>query len=99
MTTVRNYIPQQLRKYTKPGKDTMSDTLDINIYTSALQFLLIYNTKLDKNRYLEVDPMTTINARCPRDSDDIITLNTNLILDPKIVDYRNETDKLIKLGP
>ncbi len=86
MTKIQSYIPPNLQRYVNPSKQnpdtpdiiTYSNTLDMSIYTSARQFRLIWNTKIDKNRYLEVDPLTPITARCPRDSDDPPQLSPEL---------------------
>ena len=50
-------------------KDT-SETIDTSVYSSFRQFRLIWNTKLGKDRYLELDPSTGLQARFPKHHDD-----------------------------
>jgi len=66
VAAVRNYIPKNLWHYIKPNKTTPSETLDTCVYNSSRQFRVIWNTKLGKNRFLDIDPITPMEARFPR---------------------------------
>lgn len=84
VAAVRNYIPRKLWYYIKPNKGTPSDkrspspgpvkglgeTLDTRVYTTGRQFRLVWNTKLGKNRFLIIDPITPIGATFPRQPGD-----------------------------
>lgn len=71
MTAVRNYIPTKLWHFTKPSETKRSETLDMSVYSSGKEFRLIWNTKIGKNRYLDVDPCTGLQARFPTGTNDI----------------------------
>jgi len=74
---VRNYVPKELWYFTGPdGKQ--HETIDMSVYSSGKEFRLIWNTKMDKNRYFDVDPMTGIEARFPRLDGDPVDMDENL---------------------
>ena len=61
---VRKHVPQNL--WTFHHNDSNHSTIDPSVYSSGREFRLIWNTKLNKNRFLDVDGSTGINARFPR---------------------------------
>lgn len=59
-------------------KKDLSETIDTCVYSSFRQFRLIWNTKLGKDRFLDIDPSTGTQARFPKNHDDPDILDDNI---------------------
>ena len=73
---IRNYVPKELWHYIHDNKS--HQTIDMSVYASGKEFRMIWNTKMDKNRFLDIDPRTGLEARFPRDYDDPIIISEEL---------------------
>jgi DNA polymerase IIIc chi subunit len=59
-------------------KKNTGETIDTCVYSSFRQFRLIWNTKLGKDRFLEIDPSTGLQARFPKNPNDPNNLPDNV---------------------
>ena len=51
-------------------KKDQGETIDTCVYSSFRQFRLVWNTKLGKDRFLDIDPSTGLQARFPKNPGD-----------------------------
>ncbi|CAH6419378.1 Origin of replication binding protein [uncultured virus] len=83
---VRNYVPQHLWHFVKIDQKRnhrnvqheVGETIDTCVYSSFRQMRLIWNTKLGKNRFLDIDPSTSLQARFPKLPGDPDDMSENL---------------------